>query len=71
MRFERSRFYEYFDTKIIQIGPLQPVIWPLEDCGSTGGAQIFGGPKMGPDGPPGLKIDTMFYRGYKHLHKKE
>ncbi len=57
-RFERSRFYEHFDTKISQIGPLQPVIWPLEDCGSTGGAQILGGPKMGPDGLPGLKIDT-------------
>ena len=42
-RFERSRFYEHFDTKIIQIGPLQPVIWSLEDCGSTGGAQIWGG----------------------------
>ena len=47
------------------------MIWPLEDCGSTGGTQIWGGgPKMGPYGPPGLKIDTMFYRGYKHLHKK-
>uniref|UniRef100_A0A8C4R261 Family with sequence similarity 98 member C n=1 Tax=Eptatretus burgeri TaxID=7764 RepID=A0A8C4R261_EPTBU len=38
MRFKRSRFYEHFDTKISQIGRLQPVIWPLEDCGATGGA---------------------------------
>ena len=43
-----SRFYEHFDTKISQIGPIQPVIWPLEDCGAAGGAQIWGAPKMGP-----------------------
>ena len=72
-RFERSRFYKHFDTKIIQIGP-QPVIWPLEDCGSTWGAQIWGwgALKWGLMGPQVWKLAHNVLPWIQTIaHKKE